>query len=58
MTLALLTRIVSLYGINKLTTKKQKATEVYLSAGFENLSHFSFAFKKKFGYSPRALNSN
>ncbi|WP_339793548.1 AraC family transcriptional regulator [uncultured Imperialibacter sp.] len=42
----------------KLTTKKQKATEVYLSAGFENLSHFSFAFKKAFGYSPRSISSN
>ena len=42
----------------KLTTEKQKATEVYLSAGFENLSHFSFAFKKAFGYSPSTINSN
>lgn len=37
---------------HKLTTKKQKASAVYLSAGFENLSHFSYAFKKAFGYSP------
>ncbi|MEQ6168751.1 AraC family transcriptional regulator [Ekhidna sp. MALMAid0563] len=37
---------------HKLTREKQKATAVYLSAGFENLSHFSFAFKKAFGYSP------
>ena len=37
---------------HKLTTEKQRATEVYLAAGFENLSHFSFAFKKAFGYSP------
>ncbi|WP_421889447.1 helix-turn-helix domain-containing protein [Marinoscillum sp.] len=42
----------------KLTTKKQKATEVYLSAGFENLSHFSFAFKKAFGYSPSNITNH
>lgn len=30
--------------------KKRKPSDVYLDAGFENLSHFSFAFKKKFGY--------
>lgn len=41
----------------KLTTEKHKATDVYLSAGFENLSHFSFAFKKAFGYNPSAINS-
>jgi len=32
--------------------KKQKPVDVYLDAGFENLSHFSFAFKKQFGYNP------
>lgn len=36
----------------KLTAAKQKPTEIYHSVGFENLSHFSFAFKKAFGYSP------
>ncbi len=40
----------------KITSKKQKATEVYLSAGFENLSHFSFAFKKAFGFNPSTIN--
>lgn len=40
----------------KLTGEKQKATDVYHSVGFENLSHFSFAFKKEFGYSPSTLN--
>jgi AraC-like DNA-binding protein len=31
---------------------KQKPTEIYLDLGFEDLSHFSFAFKKEFGLSP------
>lgn len=35
--------------------KKRKPSEVYLDAGFENLSHFSFAFKKKFGYNPSGM---
>ncbi len=42
----------------KLALGKQKATEVYLAAGFENLSHFSFAFKKAYGHSPSAINPN
>lgn len=36
----------------QLAKKDKKAGEVYLETGFENLSHFSFAFKKHFGYSP------
>ena len=43
---------------HKLNSEKQKATDVYLSVGFENLSHFSFAFKKAFGYSPSHLSNN
>jgi AraC-like DNA-binding protein len=43
---------------HKLSAQKQRATDVYLSAGFENLSHFSFAFKKAFGYSPSAVAAN
>ncbi len=35
-----------------LTEKRKKPTEVYLEAGFEDLSHFSFTFKKKYGVSP------
>jgi len=35
--------------------KKRKPSEVYLDVGFENLSHFSFAFKKHFGYNPTSL---
>lgn len=43
---------------HKLTAEKQKVTDVYHSVGFENLSHFSFAFKKAFGYSPSTLKSD
>lgn len=38
-----------------LTQKKQSISDIYLDLGFENLSHFSFAFKKKFGYAPTEL---
>lgn len=34
-----------------LSEKQQKPSDVYVELGFEDLSHFSFAFKKKFGYS-------
>ena len=33
-----------------ITEKKQKPSEVYCHVGFENFSHFSTAFKQKFGY--------
>jgi AraC-like DNA-binding protein len=32
--------------------KGRKPSEVYLDVGFENLSHFSYTFKKAFGVSP------
>ena len=32
--------------------KKRKPIDVYFEVGFENLSHFSYAFKKYFGYAP------
>jgi len=35
--------------------KKKKSSEIYLELGFEDLSHFSFAFKKQFGYAPSDL---
>ncbi|WP_426668023.1 helix-turn-helix domain-containing protein [Mucilaginibacter sp. McL0603] len=35
--------------------KKQQVSDVYLELGFENLSHFSFAFKKQYGISPSQL---
>ena len=31
---------------------ERKPSDVYMEVGFENLSHFSFAFKKHFGYNP------
>jgi len=40
----------------QLAEKKCKPVDVYFEAGFENLSHFSFVFKRKFGYSPNELN--
>lgn len=35
--------------------KNKKPTEIYLDLGFEALSHFSFAFRKKFGLTPTQL---
>tara|TARA_B000000441_G_scaffold123835_1_gene100628 strand:- start:358 stop:630 length:273 start_codon:yes stop_codon:yes gene_type:complete len=35
--------------------KKQKASDIYLDLGFENLSHFSYAYKKRFGHSPNKV---
>jgi len=32
--------------------KNRKPSEVYLETGFENLSHFNYAFKRQFGYAP------
>jgi AraC family transcriptional regulator, exoenzyme S synthesis regulatory protein ExsA len=39
----------------ELAEKKRKPIEVCHETGFENLSHFSFAFKKHFGYAPTHL---
>ncbi|MDF2934167.1 MAG: AraC family transcriptional regulator [Chryseobacterium sp.] len=39
----------------QLTEKNRKPVEVYLETGFENLSHFSYAFKKHFGVTPTEL---
>lgn len=39
----------------ELSTKGRKPIDVYLEIGFENLSHFSFAFKKHYGYAPTDL---
>jgi len=40
------------FAYYQLSEKKKKPAEVYLEVGFEDLSHFSFAFKKKYGLSP------
>jgi AraC-like DNA-binding protein len=39
----------------QLAEKHKKAVDIYLETGFENLSHFSYAFKKHFGYAPTEL---
>jgi AraC-like DNA-binding protein len=38
---------------NKICNDGKKISDVYFEVGFKNLSHFSRAFKKRFGYSPR-----
>jgi len=38
-----------------LEKKKTRTSDVYQEVGFEDLSHFSFAFKKRYGYSPVEL---
>lgn len=38
--------------------KQQKPSSIYLDLGFESLSHFSYAFRKKFGQAPSALNGH
>jgi len=42
------------FAHNQIVVQKRKPVEIFFDAGFENLSHFSFAFKKQFGYSPTA----
>jgi AraC family transcriptional regulator, exoenzyme S synthesis regulatory protein ExsA len=39
----------------ELAEKKRMPVEVCYEIGFENLSHFSYAFKKHFGYAPSSL---
>jgi AraC-like DNA-binding protein len=39
----------------ELSEKKRKPVDVCYEIGFENLSHFSYVFKKHFGYSPTSL---
>ncbi|MBW7676707.1 helix-turn-helix domain-containing protein [Chryseobacterium chendengshani] len=35
-----------------LDKERQKPTDIYMDLGFEDLSHFSFVFKKEFGIAP------
>jgi AraC family transcriptional regulator, exoenzyme S synthesis regulatory protein ExsA len=37
--------------------KSKKPSEIYLDLGFEDISHFSFTFKKQFGLTPTELTS-
>ncbi|MEO3406957.1 AraC family transcriptional regulator [Mucilaginibacter sp. CAU 1740] len=39
----------------QISEKQQRPVDVYMEAGFENLSHFSYAFKNYFGYPPNTL---
>jgi len=39
----------------QLAEKKKRPTDIYLEVGFEDLSHFSFAFKRKYGVAPTQL---
>lgn len=38
-----------------LTEKNKKPSDVFMEVGFEDLSHFSYAFKKQYGYTPSTL---
>lgn len=38
-----------------MTQEGKSANTAYHEVGFENLSHFSYAFKKRFGYAPSTL---
>jgi AraC-like DNA-binding protein len=35
---------------DKICSDNKKVSNVYLEVGFKNLSHFSTAFKKQYGY--------
>lgn len=39
---------------DRIRNDNQKVSDVYLEVGFKNLSHFSSAFKRQFGYAPSA----
>ena len=39
----------------QIAKQSRKPSDVYLEVGFEDLSHFSFAFKKEFGKTPNEV---
>jgi len=41
-----------------LSESKQKPVDLYREVGFENLSHFSYAFKKQYGYPPKSTSNH
>lgn len=41
-----------------ISKQKEKPSTVYLEVGFEDLSHFSFAFKKEFGLTPTKVSAD
>ena len=42
-------------GYFMIDKKGEKPSDIYIELGFEDLSHFSFAFKKMFGITPASL---
>ena len=42
----------------QLAEKNRRPVDIYYETGFENLSHFTYAFKKHFGYTPTEIKSN
>ncbi|MEX6688829.1 AraC family transcriptional regulator [Danxiaibacter flavus] len=39
-----------------ITTKRKAPSDIYIDLGFEDLSHFSYTFKKQFGIAPSKIN--
>jgi AraC-like DNA-binding protein len=42
-------------AFDKIRDERQKASDVCFKFGFKSLSHFSFAFKKQFGFPPTRI---
>lgn len=41
----------------QIARENKKPSSIYLELGFESFSHFSYVFKKQFGYSPKDIRS-